>query len=74
MVRIEDINKLNKQVGLKRIKILAQDGPSDYLRQVLNKMDEATFKIYVNYHLKTCERKELIGASSHVLDILKKKN
>lgn len=72
MVRIEDINKLNDLVGLQRIKILAQDGPTDYIRQVINKMDKETFDIYIKYHLSTCERYELLGASSHVLDILKK--
>lgn len=72
MVRLEDINELNKLSGLKRIKILSQDGPSDYIRQVINKMDEKTFNEYIKYHLSTCERPELLGASSHVLDILKK--
>lgn len=72
MVRLEDIDKLNKQAGLNRIKILAQDGPSDYIRPIINKMDEETFNIYIKYHLTTCERPELLGASSHVLDIVKK--
>lgn len=72
MVRLEDIDKLNKEAKLKRVKIVAQDGPSDYIRPYLNKMDEETFDLYVKYHLSTCERKELLGASSHVLDILKK--
>lgn len=72
MVRLEDINELNELTRLKRIKILAQDGPSDYIRPVINKMDKETFNIYIKYHLSTCERPELLGASSHVLDILKK--
>ena len=72
MVRLEDIDELNAISGLKRIKILAQDGPSDYIRKVINKMDEETFNIYIKYHLNTCEKKELLGASSHVLDILQK--
>ncbi len=72
MVRLEDINELNDIVNLKRIKILSQDGPSDYIRKIINKMDKETFDVYIKYHLYTCERKELLGASSHVLDILKK--
>lgn len=72
MVRLEDINELNELTGLKRIKILAQDGPSDYIRPIINKMDDETFETYIKYHLKTCERLELLGASSHVLDIIKK--
>ena len=72
MVRLEDIDELNHITDLKRIKILAQDGPSDYIRKIINKMDKKTFNIYIKYHLKTCEKKELLGASSHVLDILQK--
>ncbi len=72
MVRLEDINELNNLSNLKRIKIIAQDGPSDYIRPILNKMDKETFNMYLKYHLSTCERPELIGASSHVLDILRK--
>lgn len=72
MVRLEDINRYKDTVNLKRIKILAQDGPTDYLRKVINKMDDETFDIYFKYHLSICEREELLGASSHVLDILQK--
>lgn len=71
-LRIEDINELNEIVGLNRIKIIAQDGPTDYIRNIINKMDEETFKLYIEYHLSTCERLDLIGASSHTLDIVKK--
>lgn len=72
MVRLEDINRYKNIVKLKRIKILSQDGPTDYLRKVINKMDDETFDIYYKYHLTICERKELLGSSSHVLDILQK--
>lgn len=72
MVRLEDIDYLKDKANLKRVKILSQDGPSDYIRPIINKMDDETFDIYLRYHFKTCERKELLGASSHVLDILKK--
>ena len=68
--RLEDINELNKRAGVKRIKILAQDGPSDYMRKELNAMDEESFNLFIEYQLNICERMELLGASSHVLDIL----
>ena len=72
MVRIEDINKFNKKLRLKRIKIIASDGASDYIRTSLNQMSDDEFKIFLNYHFKVCERKDLLGASSHLLDIIKK--
>ena len=72
MDRIEDIKRYSKSVGLKRLKMIAPDGPSDYMRPVLNKMDEQTFELYCKYIKSICERKELLGASSHILDILTK--
>ena len=71
-VRIEDIDYLKDKVNLKRKLILSQDGPCEYLRKVINKMDIDTFNTFIDYHLKTCERKELLGAGRHILDILKK--
>lgn len=70
-VRIEDIDRLNQEAGLERIKIISPDGPANYMRPVLNSMDEETFQLFVQYHLSTCERPELIGAGAHTLDILR---
>ncbi|MDU5111861.1 MAG: methyltransferase domain-containing protein [Clostridium sp.] len=69
-VRVEDINKINEAVGVKRIKIISADGPSNYMRPILNAMDEETFQTFIDYHLSTCERQDLIGAGAHTLDIL----
>lgn len=71
-VRLEDIDSYNEAAGLKRVKIISADGPSDYIRPVLNAMDEETFETFIRYHLTTCERPELVGAGSHTVDILRK--
>lgn len=71
-VRLEDIDSYNAAVGLERIQIVAADGPANYMRQALNAMDEETYELFIKYHLSTCERPELIGASAHTLDILRK--
>lgn len=68
---LSEIDELNKLTNLKRIKIISSDGPANYIRKSLNKMDEETFNIFMDYHFKTCERLDLIGASTHTLDILK---
>jgi len=70
--RIEDIDELNEKAGLKLIRRFAADGPTDYMRSSINAMDEETFAAFIDFHQKTCERKELLGASSHVTDILNK--
>lgn len=69
--RLEDIDRLNKEAGLTRIKIFAADGPADYLRQTLNAMDDEAFNHFMEFHLATCERADLLGASSHTVDVLR---
>lgn len=71
-VRIEDIDRINEAAGMERIQLIAADGAANYMRQVLNAMDDRTYQTFLEYHLSTCERKELLGASAHTLDILRK--
>ena len=71
-VRLSDIDEYNKAADLERVKIVAPDGPADYIRNVLNDMDEETFQLFLDYQIKNAERSDLLGASSHTLDILKK--
>lgn len=71
-VRLEEINKLADESGMTRHKIIGVDGATDYIRPVLNKMTEQDFEIYIKYQKSICERPELLGASSHILDILQK--
>lgn len=72
-VRLDDINYIKNKCNMKRKKIVAQDGPTEYLKKEINNMDNNTFNIFFKYHLSTCERKELLGSSRHILDILYKK-
>ena len=71
-VRLEDIDYLKDKVGLTRIKIINQDGPTEYMKNIINKMDDKTFELFIKYHLSTCERNELLGTGRHILEILKK--
>ena len=71
-MRVEEIEELSDLVGLERIKLITPDGPANYLRTVLNQMDKEEFEFFIKYHLATCERRELIGAAAHTVDILRK--
>ena len=71
-VRLEDIDYLKDKCNLKRIKIINQDGPTEYIKNIVNKMDDDTYNHFISYHLSTCERPELLGAGRHILDILEK--
>ena len=72
LVRTEDIAALDAEVPVKRIKLVATDGATNYNREFMDAMDDETFDLWMDYHLKICERQDLIGASHHTLDILKK--
>lgn len=71
-MRLEDIEKLNKSASLDRVKIIAADGAANYIRPFLNDLDEEEFGYFVKYNLSICERMDLMGATSHTVDILQK--
>ena len=71
MVRLEDMDELNELVGLQREKVIAADGAANYIRPFLNQLDEEEFEAFLQYHLATCERMDLMGASAHTVDILR---
>ena len=71
-VRLEDINYLKDKCKLKRVKIINQDGPTEYIKKIINNMDDEQYELFIKYHFSTCERPELLGAGRHILDILEK--
>ena len=71
-VRLEDIEEINRSTNVERIQIISADGPANHMRQILNAMDEETYELFIQYHLATCERPELLGACEHTVDILRK--
>ncbi len=72
LVRTEDIDSLNAEFPVERIKLVATDGATNYMRGLIDAMDDETFEMWADYHYAICERQDLIGASNHTLDILKK--
>ncbi len=73
LIRPEEIEELDAAVPVERVRLVAADGATNYMRPIIDAMDAETFAKWVEYHLATCERQDLIGASHHTLDILKKK-
>ena len=72
MVRTEEIADLDSTVPVRRIKLVATDGATNYKREYIDAMDDETFSKWMDYHFVICERQDLIGASHHTLDILQK--
>lgn len=70
-VRIDDINALDQAAGLERVTIFSPDGAADYMRTRLNRMSDETFAHFIEYQKCISERPDLIGAGSHVVDVVK---
>ena len=72
LVRKEDVDELMSVFPVKRLHYVASDGCALLMREAVDAMDEETFQLYMKYHLSTCEREDLLGVSSHALDIFRK--
>lgn len=72
LVRKEDIDDLMSVFSVKRLHYVASDGCALFLREAIEKMDSDTFELYLKYHFATCEREDLVGITSHALDIFQK--
>ncbi len=70
-IRLEDIDRLNGTAGLERVTIFSPDGAADYMRTRLNRMSDKTFSLFVEYQKCISERMDLIGAGSHVVDVVR---
>ena len=72
LYRTEDIDALREQFTVTQLHYVAADGYTNPMRDTMEAMDEDTFEIFLQYHLATCERRDLIGFSNHTLDIFRK--
>lgn len=70
-VRLDDINALDQAAGLERVTIFSPDGAADYMRTRLNRMSDETFAHFIEYQKCISERPDLIGAGSHVVDVVR---
>lgn len=68
---METINKIKYVSNLKRELIFSPDGPTDYIRKTVNEMDKETFEIYLKYVESISAKPELLGAGSHLVDVLR---
>lgn len=72
LVRKEDIDELMASFPVTRLHYVAADGCALFMREAIEAMNEAAFDLYLKYHFATCERADLLGITSHALDIFKK--
>lgn len=72
LVRKEDIDDLMSAFPVTRLHYAATDGCALSMREAIDKMDQDTFELFLNYHFATCEREDLLGITSHAIDIFRK--
>ncbi|BDF35214.1 methyltransferase [Lachnospiraceae bacterium] len=72
LVRKENIDDLMSVFPVTRLHYVAADGCALFMREAVDAMDNDTFELYLKYHFSTCEREDLLGVTSHAIDIFKK--
>lgn len=72
LVRKEDIDKLMLKLPVTRLHYVASNGLSQLLRETIDNMNDEIFDLYLKYHFAICEREDMVGCTSHALDIFKK--
>ena len=55
-----------------RLHYVASTGCTPFLNEEVDAMDDETYELYLKYHFATCEREDLVGITSHSVDIFKK--
>lgn len=72
LVRKEDIDDIMSAFTVTRLHYVAADGCALFMREAIDAMDNDSFELYLKYHFATCERKDLLGITSHAIDIFRK--
>ena len=72
LVRREDVDALMSVFPVTRLHYVATDGCALLLREAVDAMDDEAFALYLQYHFATCEREDLLGVTSHALDVFRK--
>ena len=70
--KVKDFDELVNKFNLNKLETIATDGIAPQMQQYINELDEEEFNIYLDYHLKNCDRKDLMGYSCHILEIVEK--
>ena len=73
LYRKEDVDALIKPLPVLRLHYVGADMLTHYIDSAVDAMDQETFALYMKYHLTICERPDMVGATNHILDVLRKK-
>ena len=57
------------KAGIRICHEVASDGASELLQDLVNSLDDASYRQYLRYHFYICEKPEFLGMSNHLLFI-----
>ncbi|MBE6936994.1 MAG: class I SAM-dependent methyltransferase [Ruminococcaceae bacterium] len=72
LYRKEDVDGLMANFPTTRLHYVGTDMLTRFISDAVDKMDAKTFELYMKYHLCICERPDMVGATSHMLDVFRK--
>ena len=70
--RKESIDALRDGLGVTQLHFAAAEGYAKHMEAALAEMDEETYRLFLRYHMTTCERSDMVGISHHTIDIFRK--
>ncbi len=73
LYRREDVDELMSHFDVERLHYVGTDMLTHFISGAVDEMDERTFNLYMKFHFCICERKDMTGATNHMLDIFRKK-
>lgn len=72
LYRKEDVDALMSNFAVERLHYIGTDMATNFMREMIDNMDNELFDIYLRYHFVICEREDMVGATHHMLDIFRK--
>ena len=73
LYRREDVDALMSHFDTERLHYIGTDMLTRFIAGAVDEMDEKTYNMYMKYHFCICEREDMVGASSHILDVFRKR-
>ena len=72
LYRKEDVDALMDGFPVIRLHYVGTDLATNYMRSIIDEMDDGLFDLYLKYHFSICERSDCVGTSHHILDVFRK--
>ena len=74
LYRKEDIDSLMADFPVDRLHYVGTDMATNYMREVVDSIDDELYELFLKYHFCICERQDMVGVSHHILDVFRKKS